>query len=1518
MSAYEQALKSVGANVSEMSKFTHDLTMQQTINALSTKALTKEKMVEILKNKGVVASEAEAIATKIASAQANGVATFSLKAYGAALLDSIKTTILWLTTNPVGIFVAIAAAVGGAIAAYKYFDQTIEEQKEKISELETEYENAAQEVNTLSEEIKTNAEQMSVLREKLALGTITLVEKDELNRLATANKLLQEQVTLKKKEEEKKAKELSTQNQATFNEEFGDMDTETQNQAYSLYGARILDGENLSDKDLILSIKAIYTGISDAIAIGDEETAKNLTDGKDHLVSILYERSDNILKGFTDYQDTMMKYMNPDGTFDDAASQQLWDEIEGWKRETYQQSGRSGEWNALQLGVVLDDESLSVTKADINKKLSTGTLTEGDIEKYDDLMISLDESNLILEEGETVASVYLRYLNEIATSQNNVSSSTPDFTIARHGEDIDKFQSDLQSLSGALQKVKSDNLTDSDLLDLMQDFPILSTETDNLGRAITDLVDNELDKLKTKLEAAGASDEILSLFDSIAEESKYLSLDQVLSGLETTKATLKSVKDETNTYGTISASTLQSISSQYNGLNGVVDDYLAKKVDEQDVIDALEEQYKKDLNNYGLYMANKQKDDEQFYTDIKKSLSDDLIEKANQYGIDLKNYSTFAEAKLAIDAKYIEARNELENASSVHDNTIEGVQQGLPTLMAFKSLDRKNIAEQEVLDVEQLIADFESEVGAIVGGFDKNVTTNDFLQEIDWIASSVEHAQKKVDDLNNSLGSTKGFTPKLGILEQLVEANDDLIEATGNAADEYEKIWEKKSSKISNEHRDLITGGKTKLEIEKFTDESTYDAVMEAKDYYDLWQTSEEQLKQLLVDQSELQDEINSILLERAELSLEILSTEDTSNMTAAEKNRLLEREKALKKEILEYNLALAETDEEKDLLKKKYKVDISDNEEQQYQNERDERASKASYYGSRVQDIQNEIDLAEASGGSATEQQYTDMNLELENERRYYKADYDAALEKRNGAEWGSAKWNQYNEEVQEAQDNINRCTIAQIENNRAIILLEAKPYEDMNEELQNTLDLLNKYQSKVENAIGYASTLVQNQIDLLNKEKESVSNYWDNEIKIIQTKKDALTESNDELQRSIDLQNAKYNLEKAMNNKTTRVYRAGQGFVYEADQDAIRDAQQELDNLEYDNQVANFDKTIDALNAQKENELLSIDDRIKSWQEYLEKINATTSSYEDYTGMQDLIQVFGADAISSIMNKDMGIVGDFESTLNTTKADVDDTQQKIDSNNFLIKTIQKEAAAYTGSAASIIEAKNNIKLAITDNAEEIAAIETRTGKTKEMSSTWSTSKEEITLALTNLEEAEILAKENEFTTLSQRIQNLKDFQTQATTIYNKIATLLSNAKSAMDSLNAIDSQTNSSGSKPNTTSNTGKGKLPTYHSGGIVDGQKKLPEKLIALTDANLKPNEVIAKLLRNEVVLNQQQIGNLFDNISGSYASLAPSKSNSNNISVTIGDVHVHNPDNSDMIVNEIVKELPLKVVQKLNSK
>jgi chromosome segregation ATPase len=255
-----------------------------------------------------------------------------------------------------------------------------------------------------------------------------------------------------------------------------------------------------------------------------------------------------------------------------------------------------------------------------------------------------------------------------------------------------------------------------------------------------------------------------------------------------------------------------------------------------------------------------------------------------------------------------------------------------------------------------------------------------------------------------------------------------------------------------------------------------------------------------------------------------------------------------------------------------------------------------------------------------------------------------------------------QRNPPFQEAQDKIQSCTIAQIENNKAILLLPVKKYEKLNEELQEELDTLNKYKGKIENAIGYASTLIQDQIDILNDNKESVSDYWDEQIEAVQNEKDALTESNDELQRKIDLENARYNLEKAMNNRTSRIYRRGQGFVYEADQSAIHDAQQELDNLEYDNAVNNLDKTIEALEKQKEDAITVIDEQIESWEKYAEKIDRVTNSYENFMAMQDLIQVFGSSAIADILNKDEGIISNFEFTLNSVKTDVDEIQQKIE----------------------------------------------------------------------------------------------------------------------------------------------------------------------------------------------------------------------------------------------------------------
>ena len=102
LSAYGQALKSATSDVSELSKLTSNLTLSQTAHILSTRSLTKEKMAEILVNKGLTQAEAEATASKIASATANGVATFSFKAYTTAVWANVKAIAAWMLSNPVG------------------------------------------------------------------------------------------------------------------------------------------------------------------------------------------------------------------------------------------------------------------------------------------------------------------------------------------------------------------------------------------------------------------------------------------------------------------------------------------------------------------------------------------------------------------------------------------------------------------------------------------------------------------------------------------------------------------------------------------------------------------------------------------------------------------------------------------------------------------------------------------------------------------------------------------------------------------------------------------------------------------------------------------------------------------------------------------------------------------------------------------------------------------------------------------------------------------------------------------------------------------------------------------------------------------------------------------------------------------------------------------------------------------------------------------------------------------------
>lgn len=1532
MSAYGEALRSTTTDTDELSKLTKNLTESQKANVLANKNLTQ--------------TETGAIVAKTASASATGLATFSMQAYTTALLANAKAMLLAIATNPATYILGIAAAVGVAIYAYKKWNPTIEEQKDKLSELNNEYENTVQELKTLGDEIEKNTNRIDELLAKDRDGTITLIEEDELKKLALANKLLAEQEDAKEDDEKSQATELLEANRKTFAQEYGastSTDVATVDAIHPLHSLSMIGSDDITNKNLIYSINALYEEIDNAVASGDKEAEKSLNAGLDNLLGILSGRAGSMITGILKYQETLIKFMNPDGTFDDDINKQNWDQAEAWKKEIYALNNSSGEWNTIQINTALSDTSLTDVQSEIQEKLANGdTLTEEDIAKYDGLIAALNDANLILEDGQSVASVYLQYLNGIAISQRTVNQSIPDFSFnVDNTEEIDNYQSDLNTLSGAMDKIRNNNLSDSELLDLYQAFPTLTGETDNLSNAIQTLIDDKLKVLKSALQDTGASDEILDLFNNITAESSNISLDEMLSELQSTHTVLDELEAEVNETGRISVETLQNIGSNYSELEDDIDSYLEGKSDEKDLIGELTKEYETDLQNYKLYMAQKKGEDEEFYDLILDNLSDDLINKAKEYGIELGNYSNYLEAKLVMDKEYASKKAQLEITNNHLEQMEENYKGGMPaTLASFKTVETKNRLEKEILDIEKIIEGIDASIDVVIPDFRTDVPftkpgsdsgsdeeEEKFSEEYDWIAKAVENAERSVAEFDEKLSNTNGFQKRIDVLDGLKVANQNLVDVTKKASEKYEDIWMEKAANIPDKYQDYITGDQSKYTVQTFGNEETYNNVIAAANAYDIWQESVSKYNDALKKQKEDENTENAILLEKEELKLEIHNLDNQETMTVTERLKWLEREKELKASILKYNLLNATSEKERLRLQAEYDGYIEDTVDDEYEIKKNKRSNKISFYDSRIQDFQNQIDYAESRGGQGTEEQYSSINEYLERQKDVYRIDRDEAMAKRDSYKYGTDKYKQYNDELQEAQDNIYACTTAQLENNKAILLLPVKKLEDDNKALQKKLDTLTEYRSKVESAIGYANTLIQEQIDILSESKESVSDFWDDQIKDIQEQKDLLTETNDEIQRQIDLENAKYNLEKAMRNKTTRIYRAGEGFVYEADNKAVMEAQQELDQQEFDNIIANFDKSIDSFTKQKEDAIEIIDNQIKAWTEYGSQIDKVTSSYEKFISMQDFFSVFGTDALNKVMSMDTGVLTTFQTTLNNAKFETDAIQAKIDANNLTIQAIKDEADEYLLKAGELQISQEKIKKAITENEEELLAIEERTAKSKELSETWMGTNSQLASALGYITTSHTTARDSESTILDERKKTLEGFRDSAIGIYGEISTAVDKANNAFDSLKTIlnnarstyqeiiDLHIKSGGKGMSSATIT----FPEYHSGGIVNSSNKLPEHLIELTESNLKPNETLAKLLNGEVVLNNNQMGNMFSNLSRAYSAITPTNKRENSsMEITIGDVNVYNPDNSDMIVNEIVKELPLKVIQKLHSK
>lgn len=136
-------------------------------------------------------------------------------------------------------------------------------------------------------------------------------------------------------------------------------------------------------------------------------------------------------------------------------------------------------------------------------------------------------------------------------------------------------------------------------------------------------------------------------------------------------------------------------------------------------------------------------------------------------------------------------------------------------------------------------------------------------------------------------------------------------------------------------------------------------------------------------------------------------------------------------------------------------------------------------------------------------------------------------------------------------------------------------KVYEEHKDELE----------SYNQSFIEYAKSLFST--DIFDTQQEILTKYatstLETEISNLESIRDSLDEVNKQREKEIELIKAKEALENASKEKK-RVYRAGVGFVYTTDQEAVKSAQEKVDELERQRDKDDIQYQIDSLQQQKE----------------------------------------------------------------------------------------------------------------------------------------------------------------------------------------------------------------------------------------------------------------------------------------------------------------------------------------------
>lgn len=341
---------------------------------------------------------------------------------------------------------------------------------------------------------------------------------------------------------------------------------------------------------------------------------------------------------------------------------------------------------------------------------------------------------------------------------------------------------------------------------------------------------------------------------------------------------------------------------------------------------------------------------------------------------------------------------------------------------------------------------------------------------------------------------------------------------------------------------------------------------------------------------------------------------------------------------------------------------------------------------------VENFISIQTAYGKATTSDQYSELFKTAGDNIEYAIKQQNLLKDKLSGYEWGSDKYNETAEQIESINDDLSSILEQMVEWNKEILEIPINKLNSVNDQLELVITAMEDIESEYEQVISAVTDSIDKQIDDINEEQEAYDDAVQDRIDKIQELIDALQAEQEARQKLLDVEDAQYDLEEARTQKSVAVIKNG-SITYETDQEAEREAQQQLDEAEFEYRIYQLQQQIEQLEKEKEDKDEAYQNEIDNLEKISNKWSEIASNIELAKNQLKATEYLGEGWLNKVLTgDDAEIYYQFKTLYETMDADLTQYQQQVDSNQRIATLMEQFVTQYESGAITYEQCLNGI----------------------------------------------------------------------------------------------------------------------------------------------------------------------------------------------------------------------------------